>query len=127
MQRATSDATSDAPCSIGCTVQVYSLPTARNRRFKKEVAVLRSTIDAIVAKRLAASGAGSGGEHEDILKYMLQANQEDGQHQQKKVTSQGLADNLLTLLFGGFVRFGRIPLRRSGLRPRRRRAKRRVR
>ncbi len=105
---ATSDATSDAPCSIGCTVQVYSLPTARNRRFKKEVAVLRSTIDAIVAKRLAASGAGAGagGEHEDILKYMLQANQEDGQHQQKKVTSQGLADNLLTLLFGGFVRSG---------------------
>ena len=108
MQRATSDATSDAPCCIGCTVQVYSLPTARNRRFKKEVAVLRSTIDAIVAKRLAASGAGAGagGEHEDILKYMLQANQEDGQHQQKKVTSQGLADNLLTLLFGGFVRSG---------------------
>ncbi len=43
----TSDATSDVPCSIGCTIQVYSLPTVRNRRVKKDVAVLRSTIDAI--------------------------------------------------------------------------------
>jgi hypothetical protein len=43
MQRATSDATRN----IGCTVQVYSIPTARHRRFKKEVTVLRSTIDAI--------------------------------------------------------------------------------
>ena len=44
MQRATSDATRN----IGYTVQVYSIPTARHRRFKKEVTVLRSTIDATV-------------------------------------------------------------------------------
>ena len=93
--------------------------------------ILRSTIEGIVEKRVQEQQeqeqeqASAQTQHEDLLKYMLRANQEDDSKVTKvletslslflfplslclpastntKVTKAGLADNLLTLLFAGF-------------------------
>ena len=85
-------------------VMCTALPTANNRRFSKESRVLRSCIDGIVASRIAE---GSANDHEDLLKYMLEARSEGqaegvGADKKMSITDEALTDNLLTLLFGGF-------------------------
>ena len=72
------------------------LPTPSNRRFWKEVTVLRSTIDAIVAARSKDGATTSSSKYNDLLKYMLESKEAS------TLSAQALSDNLLTFLFGGF-------------------------
>lgn len=76
----------------------YGLPTARNRRLRREVAVLRGCVGDIVRARVAAVGRGEV-QHEDLLKYLLAAADEEAAG---SVSSETLVDNLITLMFGGF-------------------------
>jgi len=74
------------------------LPTASNRRLKREVAVLRACVDGIVAAR-AAEGPARRDCHDDLLKHMLAAREAEGAG---AISDEALGDNLLTLVFGGF-------------------------
>ena len=92
----------------------YGWPTQRNRRHAAATRVVRGTLRDIIARRRAArakakasigEGEGEGGakgeaEHEDLLRYMLDAADEEGDG--SDTSDSTLSDNLLTLLFGGF-------------------------
>jgi cytochrome P450 len=77
----------------------YCLPTSANKRYMRESKLLRSTIDKVVANRISAKQVEGLNEHEDFLKYMIQANSEASA---SAIGSAALSDNLLTLLFAGF-------------------------
>lgn len=78
----------------------YSLPTASNKRYNAARKLIRGTINDLVASRAKQrlDRAFKEREHKDILKYFLDAHEEDGLAADKET----LSDNLITLLFGGY-------------------------
>jgi len=88
------------PLSLECLFSF--LPTAKNKKLDQQIGVLRNCIQSVVSDRIASlKSTPEEEEHEDLLKYMLAARREEG-GQGQQITDEGLADNLLTLLFGGF-------------------------
>jgi cytochrome P450 len=76
----------------------YWLPTARNRLHAKNMAVVRDAIDDILLKRKELREKDRSLEHHDILKYMLDAFEE----QNVAADADTLSDNLVTMLFAGY-------------------------
>jgi cytochrome P450 len=76
----------------------YWLPTTRNRLHAKNFAVVRGAIGDILAKRKELRMQDRALEHLDILKYMLDAFEEENM----AADAQTLSDNLVTMLFAGY-------------------------
>ncbi len=76
----------------------YWLPTARNRLHAKNFAVVRDAIGEILSKRKELRERDRSLEHHDILKYMLDAFEE----QNVAADAETLSDNLVTMLFAGY-------------------------
>jgi cytochrome P450 len=76
----------------------YWLPTARNRLHRKNFAVVRDAIGDILSKRKELRERDRSLEHHDILKYMLDAFEE----QNIAADAATLSDNLVTMLFAGY-------------------------
>ena len=82
-------------------VYFYSWPSARNRKHAACNATIRATLASLIARRQQErrDPALVGEEHRDMLKYMLDAHEEDD----ASVTdSETLVDNLMTILFAGY-------------------------
>jgi hypothetical protein len=79
----------------------HVLPTASNKRYNAARKLIRGTINVLVASRARQrlDRAFKEREHKDILKYFLEAHEEDGLAADKET----LSDNLITLLFGGYT------------------------
>ncbi|RHY32214.1 hypothetical protein DYB32_002753 [Aphanomyces invadans] len=78
----------------------YWIPTAANKMYHRQSAILRATIDQVVASRLRPvhNADGTMPVHQDLLQYLVDAAKEEA----SGVTRQSFADNLLTFLFGGY-------------------------
>ncbi|RQM28115.1 hypothetical protein B5M09_010851 [Aphanomyces astaci] len=86
----------------------YWLPTAANRMHRQQTAILRRTIDDLVASRLHNPPANDDSQgkktHHDLLQYMVDAAAAAAHNEDASggVTPQSFADNLLTFLFAGY-------------------------
>lgn len=80
----------------------YSWPSARNRKHASCNATVRDTLKALIARRKQErlDPALVGEEHRDMLKYMLDAHEEDDVS--VAADTETLVDNLLTILFAGY-------------------------
>jgi cytochrome P450 len=76
----------------------YWLPTARNRLHAKNFRIVRDAIGDILSKRKELRALDRSLEHHDILKYMLDAFEE----QNIAADAETLSDNLVTMLFAGY-------------------------
>jgi cytochrome P450 len=76
----------------------YWLPTSRNRLHAKNFGVVRDAIGDILSQRKELRAHDRSMEHHDILKYMLDAFEE----QNIAADAQTLSDNLVTMLFAGY-------------------------
>lgn len=76
----------------------YWLPTSRNRLHAKNFATVRDAIGDILSTRKKLRELDRSLEHHDILKYMLDAFEE----QNVAADAQTLSDNLVTMLFAGY-------------------------
>eukprot|EP00291_Cryptomonas_curvata_P024561 CAMPEP_0172161122 /NCGR_PEP_ID=MMETSP1050-20130122/5947_1 /TAXON_ID=233186 /ORGANISM="Cryptomonas curvata, Strain CCAP979/52" /LENGTH=473 /DNA_ID=CAMNT_0012830979 /DNA_START=146 /DNA_END=1564 /DNA_ORIENTATION=+ len=76
----------------------YSYPSDANKKHAECAAIIRQTLADIISTRTAMRSDKGGPQHKDILKYMLDA------HEEEKVAADTdtLVDNLITILFGGF-------------------------
>jgi cytochrome P450 len=80
----------------------YSWPSARNRKHAACNATVRNTLTTLIARRKQErlDPALVGEEHRDMLKYMLDAHEEDDVS--VAADTETLVDNLLTILFAGY-------------------------
>lgn len=76
----------------------YWLPTSRNRLHAKNFRIVRDAIGDILSKRKELRARDRSLEHHDILKYMLDAFEE----QNIAADADTLSDNLVTMLFAGY-------------------------
>lgn len=76
----------------------YEWPSSENKKYNHSVHVVRSTIDSIVKARRARRKDNLKDPHNDLLRHLLDAHEEDG----IAADDSTLTDNLVTLLFGGF-------------------------
>lgn len=86
--------------SVDPRTYFYSWPSARNRKHAECNATIRGTLKTIITQRQQErrDPTSTDQEHRDMLKYMLDAHEED---QTSVVDTELLVDNLLTLLFAG--------------------------
>jgi len=75
----------------------YALPTKENRKFNEASRIIRGTISNIIRLRKEAP-PGVSEQHHDLLKYFLDAHEEDG----VAADTEALIDNLMAMLFGGY-------------------------
>lgn len=78
----------------------YTAPTKKNARHKAERTLLRSTIQNIITRRRQEQAEGSRQRHNDLLEYFLEAHDDDSG---KKFSDNDLLDELLTMMFAGYV------------------------
>jgi cytochrome P450 len=78
----------------------YTYPNERNKKNLEARTLLRGVIDNLVKKkRDEIKTLGAEKVHDDLLKYMITCCDED---EAKIIDNQILADNLVTMMFGGF-------------------------
>lgn len=77
----------------------YSYPSEKNKKHASCAATIRNTLTDIISTRRRARANTEGPvEHKDMLKYMMDAHEEE----KMAVDTDTLVDNLITILFGGF-------------------------
>ncbi|EQC28151.1 hypothetical protein SDRG_14108 [Saprolegnia diclina VS20] len=81
-------------CFLLGEVSPSELPTATNRRYHREAAIVHNTLNKIITER----GANPGGAHPDLLQALLDASASETD----PIAPEMLIDNVVMFFFGGY-------------------------